>query len=75
MMRVIAIAAALLLLVATACGRRDLADALYPDGTPAHYTTVQKLLERLEAKGYVASRRDGPRREAVSTSTSLIEPT
>lgn len=43
--------------------RRRLVDALYPDGTPAHYTTVQKLLERLEAKGYVTSRRDGPQRE------------
>jgi BlaI family penicillinase repressor len=33
--------------------RRDLADELYPNGGPAHYTTVQKLLERLERKGYV----------------------
>src|SRR5260370_2407809 len=30
---------------------RQLADALYPEGTDAHYATVQKLLERLEAKG------------------------
>ncbi|MFO0810002.1 MAG: BlaI/MecI/CopY family transcriptional regulator [Gemmataceae bacterium] len=54
--------------------RRDLADTLYPDGTPAHYTTVQKLLERLEAKGYVSSRRDGPRREftAVVPREALI---
>src|SRR3954467_633419 len=35
---------------------RQLADALYPAGTDAHYATVQKLLERLEAKGHV--RRD-----------------
>lgn len=35
--------------------RRQLTDALYPDGGPAHYTTVQKLLERLDAKGYVKS--------------------
>jgi predicted transcriptional regulator len=35
--------------------RRQLTDALYPDGGPAHYTTVQKLLERLEGKGYVRS--------------------
>jgi predicted transcriptional regulator len=35
---------------------RQLADALYPRGTEAHYATVQKLLERLEAKGCV--RRD-----------------
>ena len=25
-----------------------------PNGGPSYYTTVQKLLERLEAKGYVA---------------------
>src|SRR5271167_5273067 len=35
---------------------RQLTDALYPQGTDAHYATVQKLLERLEAKGHV--RRD-----------------
>jgi predicted transcriptional regulator len=35
---------------------RRLADLLYPGGTAAQYGTVQKLLERLEAKGYV--RRD-----------------
>ncbi len=39
--------------------RRQLTDALYPDGGPAHFTTVQKLLERLEAKGYVRSPRGG----------------
>jgi predicted transcriptional regulator len=33
---------------------RQLTDALYPQGTEAHYATVQKLLERLEAKGCVA---------------------
>jgi BlaI family transcriptional regulator, penicillinase repressor len=33
---------------------RRLTDALYPAGTDAHYGTVQKLLERLEAKRYVA---------------------
>lgn len=33
---------------------RQLADALYPGGTEVHYATVQKLLERLEAKGHVA---------------------
>ncbi|HEV3164154.1 MAG TPA: BlaI/MecI/CopY family transcriptional regulator [Isosphaeraceae bacterium] len=32
---------------------RQLTDALYPAGTVAHYATVQKLLERLEAKGCV----------------------
>jgi predicted transcriptional regulator len=39
--------------------RRQLTDALYPGGGPAHYTTVQKLLERLEAKGFVQSDRGG----------------
>ncbi|MDB5173043.1 MAG: putative transcriptional regulator [Phycisphaerales bacterium] len=32
---------------------RQLADALHPGGDHAHYTTVQKQLERLEAKGFV----------------------
>jgi predicted transcriptional regulator len=35
---------------------RGIRDRLYPRGGLAHYNTVQKLLERLEAKGYV--RRD-----------------
>ena len=35
---------------------RQLTDALYPAGGPAQYATVQKQLERLEAKGFV--RRD-----------------
>ena len=35
---------------------RQLTDALYPAGTAAQYATVQKLLDRLEAKGCV--RRD-----------------
>jgi predicted transcriptional regulator len=35
---------------------RQLTDQIYPKGTEAHYATVQKLLERLEAKGHV--RRD-----------------
>lgn len=33
--------------------RRQLADHLYPDGGPAHYTTVQKLLDRLETRELV----------------------
>jgi predicted transcriptional regulator len=37
--------------------RRQITDILYPDGGPAHYTTVQKLLERLEAKGHARKRR------------------
>jgi predicted transcriptional regulator len=39
---------------------RELTDAVYPGGTDAHYGTVQKLLDRLEAKGYVT--RDASRR-------------
>ena len=38
---------------------RTLADELYPGGSTSHYATVQKLLERLEAKGFVARQRDG----------------
>jgi predicted transcriptional regulator len=40
--------------------RRQITDVLYPGGGPAHYTTVQKLLERLEAKGYVRPDRSEP---------------
>jgi predicted transcriptional regulator len=32
---------------------RQLTDVLYPQGTAGQYSTVQKLLERLEAKGCV----------------------
>jgi predicted transcriptional regulator len=39
---------------------RQLTDALYPGGSAAHYATVQKLLERLEAKDYVRRRRQSP---------------
>jgi BlaI family penicillinase repressor len=39
--------------------RRQITDVLYPGGGPAHYTTVQKLLERLEEKGCVRSRLQG----------------
>jgi BlaI family penicillinase repressor len=35
---------------------RAISDRLYPGGGAAHYATVQKLLERLEAKNFV--RRD-----------------
>lgn len=36
---------------------RHITDRIYPQGTAAHYATVQKLLERLEAKGCVARNR------------------
>ena len=38
---------------------RRITDLLYPAGTASHYATVQKLLERLEAKGYVERTRAG----------------
>jgi predicted transcriptional regulator len=38
---------------------RLLAEALYPGGGPSEYATVHRLLERLEAKGYVARDRAG----------------
>jgi BlaI family transcriptional regulator, penicillinase repressor len=38
---------------------RQLTDALYPGGGTSHYATVQKLLERLEAKGCVRRQRSG----------------
>ncbi|NLS97735.1 MAG: BlaI/MecI/CopY family transcriptional regulator [Planctomycetaceae bacterium] len=42
---------------------REVTDAVYADGTIAQYATVQKLLERLEEKGYV--RRDRSNRAHV----------
>jgi predicted transcriptional regulator len=36
-----------------AATRRQITDVVYPGGGPSHYTTVQKLLERLEGKGFV----------------------
>ena len=36
---------------------RELTERLYPGGGTSHYATVQKLLERLEAKGYVRRQR------------------
>lgn len=36
---------------------RPLAEKLYPAGGASAYATVQKLLERLEQKGYVSRRR------------------
>lgn len=41
------------------CSRRQIADALYEEVGPAQYATVQKLLERLEAKGCVARNEEG----------------
>ena len=36
---------------------RTLTDLCYPGGGTSHYATVQKLLERLEHKGYVRRQR------------------
>ncbi len=36
------------------CPIRRISDAIYPEGGTSRYATVQKLLERLEAKGCVA---------------------
>src|SRR5262245_60365885 len=47
---------------------RRLTDELYPDGGVAQYATVQNLLERLEAKGYV--HRD--RRASVHVFSALV---
>ena len=39
---------------------RQITDLLYPEGGPAHYATVQKLLDRLEAKEFVTRDRTPP---------------
>jgi len=36
---------------------RQLTEAIYPDGGPAYYSTVQKLLERLEGKDCIRRER------------------
>ena len=38
---------------------RELTEALYPESNRARYATVQSLLGRLEAKGYVGKQRAG----------------
>lgn len=38
---------------------RELTDALYPDGGHSHYATVQSLLDRLQAKGFVEREKNG----------------
>jgi predicted transcriptional regulator len=52
-----------------AATRRQITDALYPGGGPAHYTTVQKLLDRLEAKGHVRRERG----EGVRTFSATLD--
>jgi BlaI family transcriptional regulator, penicillinase repressor len=48
--------------------RPQIAGVLYPGGGPSHYATVQKLLERLETKGYVTHQR----REGVLRFTAVL---
>jgi predicted transcriptional regulator len=48
--------------------RRQITGALYPGGDAAHYATVQKLLDRLERKGY--ARKDSSR--AVRTFAATL---
>ena len=38
---------------------REITLALYPDDGASHYATVQKLLDRLEAKALVGRRKEG----------------
>lgn len=47
--------------------RRQIVAVLYPQGTPANFTTVQKLLERLEGRGLV--RRGGTDRARTFAAT------
>jgi BlaI family transcriptional regulator, penicillinase repressor len=49
--------------------RREITDVLYPGGGPAHFTTVQKLLERLETKRCVAKHKA----EAGLTFTAVLD--
>ena len=53
---------------------RRLTNGLYPQGRTSQYATVQKLLERLEAKGFVARNRaaDAHRFAAVVNRDELI---
>jgi BlaI family penicillinase repressor len=46
---------------------RHITDVLYPDGGPPKYWTVQKLLERLEEKGYVRRERGGTAHTFLAT--------
>ena len=49
--------------------RRQVTDALYPGGGVAHYATVQKLLQRLEAKRYVRH----TRKQGVLVYTAVVD--
>jgi predicted transcriptional regulator len=49
--------------------RRQVADVLYPGGGESHYATVQKLLERLELKGFVRHER----RDKVLVYSAMVD--
>jgi BlaI family transcriptional regulator, penicillinase repressor len=53
---------------------RQITDTLYPDPTDANYSTVQKLLERMEQKGHVARDRNAHRHQfsAVTSREALV---
>ncbi len=52
---------------------RSLSDALYPGGGASEYATVQKLCERLLAKGFVGRDRDArPQRFAASVDRDAL---
>ena len=56
-------------------GIRELTDTLYPDGGTSAYATVQKLLDRLQGKGFVDRRPSGRRnlfRPVVSRSELIV---
>src|SRR5262245_60637207 len=51
---------------------RQLTDALYPGGGTSHYATVQKLLDRLERKGFILRDR-GPAAHTFSAAVNREE--
>ena len=50
---------------------RQLTDELYPDGTASNISTVQKLLERLQGKAFVARARRGSARRICFGRSSI----
>jgi len=52
---------------------RELTERLYPEGTSAQLATVQKLLERLEAKNYVKrNRKTWPHQFAAAVERDVL---
>jgi predicted transcriptional regulator len=49
--------------------RRQITDALYPQGRASQYATVQKLLQRLESKGFARHTKDA---QGVLSFTPII---